>query len=148
MNTIKSVKNENLNKLISICGFKRLDDNSVYITTEPIGVETTTYSYSIKVFAIDKNLFKIDFSTIIGNTESLLFKSEPETLTFKSKVNEFTFGEKYDELSKYAYEVAKEIYVHKLYEYNRDILNDLYNRMFKDILLTYTIIEKVLEKNK
>lgn len=137
MNTIKSVKNDNLNRLISICGFKRLDDNSVYITTEPIGVETTTYSYSIKVFAIDKNLFKIDFSTIIGNTELLLFKSNPNSLTF---------GEKYDKLSKYAYEVAKEIYTHKLYEYNRDDLNELYNRIFKDILLTYSIIEKVLEK--
>lgn len=144
MNTIKSVKNENLNKLISICGFKRLDDKSVYITTKPIIVETTTYCYSIKVFAIDKNLFKIDFYTIIGNTESLLFKSEPTTLTFESLANASTFVEKYAELGKYAYEVATEIYTHRLYEYNRDVLNDLYNRMFKDILLTYTIIEKVL----
>ena len=144
MNTIKSVKNENLNKLISICGFKRLDDNSVYITTEPIIVEVTTYCYSIKVSVNDENLFNIDFSTIIGNTESLVFKSVPETLTFESLANASTFDEKYDELGKYAYEVAKEIYTHKLYEYNSDVLNDLYNRMFKDILLTYTTIEKVL----
>lgn len=144
MNTIKSVKNENLNKLISICGFKRLDDNSVYITTEPIIVEVTTYCYSIKVSVNDENLFNIDFSTIIGNTESLLFKSEPTTLTFESLANASTFDEKYDELGKYAYEVAKEIYTHKLYEYNVDVFNKLYNRMFKDILLTYTTIEKVL----
>lgn len=148
MNTIKSVKNENLNKLISICGFKPLDDNSVSITTEPIGVEATTYCYSIKVSVNDENSFNIDFSTIIGNTESLLFKSGPETLTFKTKANSLTLGEKYDKLSKYAYEVAKEIYTHKLYEYNRDDLNELYNRMFKDILLTYRIIERVLGEKK
>ena len=144
MNTIKSVKNENLNKLISICGFKRLDDNSVYITTKPIGVEVTSYCYSIKVFAIDENLFNIEFSTIIGNTESLRFKSVPTTLTFESMANALTFDEKYDELGKYAYEVTKEIYTHRLYEYNVDVFNELYNRMFKDILLTYTTIEKVL----
>lgn len=137
MNTIKSVKNDNLNRLISICGFKRLDDNSVYITTEPIGVETTTYCYSIKVFIEEENSFNIDFSTIIGNTNSLLFKS---------KANSLTFDEKYLEIRKYAYAVAKEIYTHKLYEYNRDDLNDLYNRIFKDILLTYSIIERVIDK--
>ena len=146
MNTIKSVKNDNLNRLISICGFKRLDDNSVYITTEPIGVETTTYCYSIKVFIEEENSFNIDFSTVIGNTDSLLFKSGPETLTFKSKANSLTFDEKYLEIRKYAYAVAKEIYTHKLYEYNRDDLNDLYNRIFKDILLTYSIIERVIDK--
>lgn len=135
MNTIKSVKNENLNKLISICGFKPLGNNSVYITTEPIIVEVTTYCYSIKVLLNDENSFNIDFSTIIGNTELILFKS---------KANSLTLDEKYDKLSKYAYEVAAEIYTHKLYEYNRDVLNELYNRMFKDILLTYSIIEKVL----
>lgn len=138
------LENSYLNKLISICGFKRLDDNSVYITTEPIVIEVTTYCYSIKVLAIDENLFNIEFSTIIGNTESLHFKSVPTTLTFESLANASTFDEKYDELGKYAYEVATEIYTHKLYEYNRDVLNELYNRMFKDILLTYTTIEKVL----
>ncbi len=146
MNTIKSVNNENLNKLISICGFKPIGDNSVCITTEPIIIEATTYCYSIKVSVIDENSFNIDFSTIIGNTESLLFKSVPTTLTFKSKSNSLTLNEKSDKLSKYAYDVATEIYTHKLYEYNRDVLNELYYRMFKDILLTYTTIERVLEK--